>query len=117
MKGFFILIALALIVAVSPAAFAKGRLGFEAKITASGFFHPTLKHVSVLAIAPHSPAVAAGLKVGDEILKINGEQIAGAPAKQMSAVISDAKPGQHLSLVVKRGNAVLAIDLVVGSGK
>lgn len=108
-----IALVVALVVAASPAAAAKGKLGFQAKITISGFFHRTLKTVTVLAIAPDSPASAAGLAPGDRILKVNGEPIEGVPARKMSALVNDAKPGQHLKFAVMRGDELLVMDLVV----
>lgn len=106
--------AVALVLAIPLAGFAKGTLGFEARITSSGFFHPTLEAVSVLAVVPGSAAATAGMRPGDRIVEVDGRPIKGASAEKMAARLDNARPGQHLEFTVERGSELLSLDLVVG---
>ena len=101
--------------ALSPAALAKGKLGFGTEVTVSGFFSPVLKRVKVASVAPGSPAAAAGLRPGDYIVEANGRVIEGAPAKEMAGQLKNIKPSEHLRLKLKRGAEFIAADIVAGS--
>lgn len=61
----------------------------------------------VNAVEPNSPAAAAGLKEGDIILKINGED----PRR---ADLSDSA-GKMIALSVRRGTAEMEMPMTVGS--
>jgi predicted metalloprotease with PDZ domain len=62
----------------------------------------------VAAIDPDSPALAAGLDVGDEIVAVAGQV---APPSGWEALLAGVKPGDTVPLTVRRRDRVL--DLVV----
>jgi serine protease Do len=67
----------------------------------------------VAKIEPDSAAAQAGLKVGDVILKVNGNDI--VDAGQLSARIGATAPGDKASLDVWRGGKVLTLTATVGT--
>jgi predicted metalloprotease with PDZ domain len=69
---------------------------------------PAGDHASVVAIDPDSPALAAGLDVGDEIVAIAGRL---APASGWESLLAGVEPGERVPLTVRRRDRVL--DLVV----
>jgi serine protease Do len=67
----------------------------------------------VAVIEPDSAAAEAGLKVGDVILKVNGNAI--VDAGQLSARIGSATPGDKASLDVWRDGKVVTLTATIGS--
>lgn len=107
-------LALCLVATAAPAA--KGRLGFSVDIETSGFvLTPSLERVSIRQVMPGSPAEAAGLHAGDEVVLVDGAAVKGAPARPLGAKLQSLEPGQHLRMTVRRGDGrVIALDLVAG---
>lgn len=97
---------------LSPAAVAKGKLGFATEVAVSGLFKPVLKRVKVSSVTPGSPAAAAGLQVGDYVVEVDGRQVQGAPAREMAARLKAIKTGEHLLLELKRGTEIVAAEIV-----
>ncbi len=64
--------------------------------------------VSIASVAPASPAAHADLRVGDEIVDVDGRPIRRA-AEFIDLIRSN--PGRHLVLGVQRGDAVLSVPL------
>ncbi|MBV9339058.1 MAG: PDZ domain-containing protein, partial [Solirubrobacterales bacterium] len=58
--------------------------------------------VTVVGVAPHSPAQAAGIKPGDVITQIDTEPIA-APSI-VEAAISGLRPGDQVEIELQRGS-------------
>jgi len=78
----------------------RGRLGFTVYVEVDGSYaKPILKSVRVQEIEPDSPAHAAGLKIDDLILRVQGKPLAGANAREVAAMIQ-VPPGEKLQLVV-----------------
>jgi len=78
----------------------RGRLGFTVYVEVDGSYaKPILKSVRVQEIEPDSPAQAAGLKIDDLILRVQGKPLAGANAREVAAMIQ-VPPGEKLQLVV-----------------
>ena len=78
----------------------RGRLGFTVYVEVDGSYaKPILKSVRVQEIEPDSPAQAAGLKIDDLILRVQGKPLAGANAREVAAMIQ-VPPGEKLRLVV-----------------
>ena len=77
-----------------------GFLGIEIDITAKD-------KVLIKRILPKSPAEKAGLKGGDQITHIDGEEA----KKQLDAIklIKRKRPGQELAITVKRGDETLEL--------
>lgn len=64
------------------------------------------------AIAPGSPAEAAGLKSGDIILELNGEKI--TESNNLSLIIRKYKPGDQVTLKILRGKETLTLRITLG---
>ncbi len=80
-------------------------LGVSLEVTDNG--------VSIVDVAPDSPAADAGLEVGDIITDINAEAIADAAAA--AAIISDLEPGMEITLDIVRAGEDLTIEATLGS--
>jgi serine protease Do len=65
------------------------------------------------AILKDSPAEKSGLKEGDIILSVNKENI--TVKSPLSTVVRKYKPGETITLEVKRGENILNINLVLGT--
>lgn len=70
--------------------------------------------VTVNEIYPNSPAEKAGLKKGDQYLKINGEDTTKLTATEISKKIKDTK-GKEFTLTIKRNEE--QVNLKVTTGK
>ena len=105
---------LALCLAATAASAAKGHLGFAVEVETSGFFlQPVLERVTIETVMPGSPAAAAGLRVGDAVLSIDGTAVKGAPARPFGAKLKSVQAGQHVRLGVRHADGRAAtLDLV-----
>jgi M6 family metalloprotease-like protein len=66
-------------------------------------------------VIPDSPAAAAGLKVGDVILKVNGENL--NRASELTDAIAERKPGDTLTVTIRRDNKDEDIKLTVATDR
>jgi serine protease Do len=96
---------------------AHARLGVEVQTLdqslANSFNLSSPNGALVAKIEPDSAAAAAGLKVGDVILKVNGSTI--VDAGQLSARVGAATPGDKASLEVWRDGKPLTLTATIGS--
>ena len=67
----------------------------------------------VAKVAPDSAAAQAGLKVGDVILKFNGNPI--VDAGQLSARVGAATPGDKASLEIWRDGKTMSLSATIGN--
>jgi regulator of sigma E protease len=67
------------------------------------------EHIAVSEAVQGEPAEQAGMKSGDVILSINGEQI-GADASKISALVSQSS-GKPMVWIVERGGEQLRLDV------
>ena len=104
----------ALVCVATAQAAGKPSIGFSLSVDTYGFFSTTLKKVTITAVKPGLPAEKAGLLAGDEIVAANDIPVAGTPGGKLSALMENAKPGDHLKLRVHRGSAEQVCDVVVG---
>ena len=109
----FLLFATLLCAAAAQAA-GKPSIGFSLSVETDGFFSTTLKKVTITGVKPGLPAEKAGLQAGDEIVAANDIPVAGTPGSKLSALMDNAKPGDHLKLRVHRGSGEQLVDVVVG---
>lgn len=58
--------------------------------------------VLVMRVLPNSPAAAAGMRLGDVIVQIDGQAI--ATAEELQNVVENSRLGQTLQVKVQRGN-------------
>jgi membrane-associated protease RseP (regulator of RpoE activity) len=66
----------------------------------------------VRAVAPGSPAEAAGLQAGDVIQQVNGEPVDAG--RDLREVVQALAPGDEVSLSVMRGEETLDLTATVG---
>ena len=77
-----------------------------------------MEHSKIGELMPGFPAESAGLRVGDEILKVNEAQI--TKWRDISENIrseSEKNPGQNINLEVRRGEEVLKLSLSIPVNK
>jgi predicted metalloprotease with PDZ domain len=67
----------------------------------------------ILAVVPHGPAARAGLRRGDQVLKV-GASATGSPAEVRNSLRA-TKPGDKLALEVRREGKPLALTVEVGT--
>jgi serine protease Do len=77
------------------------------------FFNlPDASGAIVAQVTPDSPASKAGLKTGDVIAKLNGQQIVNGSALQVD--VSGMTPGTNLALGILRDGKPMTVNLTVG---
>ena len=93
----------------------RGRLGFTVYVEVDGSYaKPILKSVHVQEIEPGSPAESGGLKIDDQIVKVQGKALQGANAREVAAMIQ-VPPGEKLRLVVRSSDgAERHVTIVAG---
>jgi serine protease Do len=96
---------------------AHARLGLEIQTLdqslADSFKLPAPGGALVAKIEPDSAAARAGIKVGDVVLKFNGETI--LDAGQLSAHVGQAMPGDKATLEVWRDGKTFTLTATIGS--
>lgn len=58
--------------------------------------------VLVMRVLPNSPAAAAGMRLGDVIVQIDGQSV--TTAEELQNIVEDSRLGQTLQVKVQRGN-------------
>lgn len=119
MKSTLRWLVLALTLIAVPAFAGKASFGFATQIETEGFFmSPKVKLVKVTAVHPKSPAEAAGLRVGDIVMAVNGRKVPGGSAKALGELMSSFSPGDHLKMQVQRsGSGLLSLDVIAVTAK
>lgn len=79
-------------------------LGFD-------FWRPRLK-ADVARLTPDSAAAAAGVEIGDEILAVDGTEV--ADFDQLVRLV-EPNPGRTVTLTVRRGGALLDLPVTIGA--
>lgn len=64
-------------------------------------------------VYPSGPAARAGLRPGDIVLQINGEQIAGTP--ELIATVEALQPSDRAEFLVRRRQGEVTVPVVLGS--
>jgi serine protease Do len=82
---------------------------------ADSFGLKTAEGALVSSVVPDSAAAGAGLQAGDVILKFNGKPISGA--NDLSALVSEAKPGDTAKLEVWRKGDSKEMAAVLGKAE
>ncbi len=69
--------------------------------------------VKLQEVKPDSAAAAAGLQVGDVILRVNDRPISGM--LELRSALTGIAPGTRLPIILRRGEEQLAVELVLGN--
>jgi serine protease Do len=67
--------------------------------------------VKVAGVTPGSPAEKAGVKEGDVLLKVDGQDVANLQG--FSAILKGLSPGQTAKVVLSRGGQEQTLDVTV----
>jgi S1-C subfamily serine protease len=92
----------------------RGYLGIDvAELTPAelGDLKVTATALKVTSIAPGSPAALAGLMVGDTLLEINNTPIQSRI--QATRIISQLMPGKRTSILIKRGDERIELEVTL----
>ena len=84
----------------------QGFLGVDIEDVATG-------GAKVIAVTPHSPAAAAGLKPGDVITALNGQSV--ATSGDAAGVIGALGPGAKLSITFSRGSTTHKVTVTLAT--
>jgi serine protease Do len=68
--------------------------------------------IVITEIVPNSPAEKAGLKAGDQIVKVGDKEVKDEDS--LRETVGDKKPGTKLSLVIKRDGKEQTIEATLG---
>jgi C-terminal processing protease CtpA/Prc len=83
---------------------AEAKLGFSIRLEGGGFFlNPVVKKLFVEEVTKGSLAEAAGMKAGDEIIKIEGQVVAGRRARDLQGYMK-LNPGETRTLRLKHAD-------------
>ena len=66
-------------------------------------------------VKPESPAVKAGIRVNDLILKVEGSSLKDAETTEFVKIVGGMRPGTVVTLEVKRGNENLTLKVKLGA--
>jgi serine protease Do len=69
--------------------------------------------VRVLKVAPGSPAQASGIRVGDRILAIEGEEM--RTAEEITAMVRGMRPGEEITLTILRDAEIHPLVATLGA--
>ena len=73
---------------------------------------PEVNGVLVVRVVPESPAAAAGLRRGDVIVQVEGQNV--TKAEQLQSLVEDTEVGQALQIKIRRGNQTQQFSLRTG---
>lgn len=94
-----------------------GTLGFGIDVDGAGsFFNPTLKTVTIKAVVPGRPAEAAGIRPGDQIVEVEGRQVAGSKARDLEPLMRK-NAGQTLALRLRKPSGEVYAAVLVAAPK
>lgn len=68
------------------------------------------EYTTIIEVYEDAPANKAGLKVGDVIIKVNGDDVKGKTGTELAKMIR-GKKGTKVNLTIKRGEEELNIDI------
>jgi C-terminal processing protease CtpA/Prc len=103
--------------AASVAGVTGGWFGISMNVDAGGFaLSPTVNRATVLEVAANSPAAAAGIHPGDELLEVGGLTVAGGKAQVLQAALVKAI-GESLTLRLKRQGGETYTAVLIAASK
>ncbi|CAN5125670.1 hypothetical protein BH10PSE17_BH10PSE17_10760 [soil metagenome] len=91
-------------VVVTAAHAASPKVGMAISVDGDGFFlNPIVRKVTISEVEKGSLAELAGISVGDEILEVEGQSIAGRRGNDLRA-LTRFNPGEPRQLRLRRAN-------------
>jgi len=81
-----------------------------AEVGILAFNDPRIKRMRVFAVMPGSPAEAAGIKRGDDLLSVNGEEVAKLGFRRVSTLLHGPL-GSKVKLDLSRAGQLMRIEL------
>lgn len=69
--------------------------------------------IDITAVLADKPAAQARLKMGDRIMKVDGEEL--GEEKSLNDVLLERKPGDTVKIIYRRANKLYAKDIVLGA--
>jgi C-terminal processing protease CtpA/Prc len=83
---------------------AEPKLGFAIQMEGEGFFlNPVVRKLLVAEVTKGSLAEAAGMKAGDQIIQIEGQNVAGRRAREFQPLMK-LNPGETRTLRLKHAD-------------
>jgi C-terminal processing protease CtpA/Prc len=83
---------------------AEAKLGFAVRVEGEGFFlNPVVRRIFVEEVIKGSLAEAAGMRAGDEIIKIEGQNVVGKRARELQGFMK-LNPGETRTLRLKHAD-------------
>ncbi|MBS3984674.1 MAG: trypsin-like peptidase domain-containing protein [Selenomonadales bacterium] len=79
----------------------------------AGLNVPNARGLSVVELAPRSPAVLAGLQVGDVLRTLNDRPIRSL--LELRTELEQHSPGQRITLGIRRGQTDMSLSVTLGS--
>lgn len=90
----------------------RGVFGLSVEIAGDGVFNPVIARARVTSVRPGFPAARAGLRVGDELLEVDGRRVPGATARDLAPLARGKRVGESVAVRVQRGSEALSFVLV-----
>jgi C-terminal processing protease CtpA/Prc len=82
----------------------RGFLGISYSIDGEGFvFNRIVKSVKVNNVVLRSPASREGIRIGDEILEVDGKRIPGSRVSELKPLL-DKQAGQTIRIVLRKSS-------------
>jgi hypothetical protein len=78
---------------------------------------PMLLPLTVKQVIPSGPAAAAGLRVGDQLVTIDGVSLAGVLPAGAAVLLMNHRPGTGVTLGISRAGVAQTIKVVVGAAQ
>jgi C-terminal processing protease CtpA/Prc len=95
---------LLLLVFAHPSHAGEQRLGFVTQVEGEGFFlNPLVRKILVTEVTKGSLADAAGMKAGDQIIQIEGQNVVGRRARELQPFMK-LNPGETRTLRLKHAD-------------
>jgi RNA polymerase sigma factor (sigma-70 family) len=83
----------------------------------AGFMvNPMLLPITVGDVVPNGPAATAGLRVGDQLVTIDGVSLQGVLPGGAMMLVANHRPGTVATLGILRGGAAQTVKVAVGGG-
>ncbi|GIW93031.1 MAG: hypothetical protein KatS3mg110_1072 [Pirellulaceae bacterium] len=73
---------------------------------------PDVEEARIAEVEPGQPADKAGIQVGDVVVKFDGQEV--KTFSDLAKLVSECEPGEVVKVVVRRGEELVELELVIG---